>query len=260
MLFSFYYTDKVTNILNSKNPIMINIKENKEKNSYNCKEGYITSDGIVLGKKGKEVDVQESYSNMQGNTYKDDLLVFKDITCKVNLESSIDGFIINASPAKNEVSIFIEINDMKYIKDILNISKEKNIIINLLLNGKTLKNNEDFYYNIYKEGFEIVYSGDNKEDYNLFLKTMKKIDKSYKTFCMSINDNDMNYCKKNKIQRLKTYYYYNKNIFNNTKNNLENGAFYVYKENKNTLEELSATINYIEAKHILVKSISKILN
>ena len=259
MLFSFYYTDKVTNILNSKDPIMISIEKNKDKKNIGCKEGYIASDGIVLGKNGKEVDVRESYSNMQGKNYKDELLVFKEITCKVNLESSIDGFIINASPAKNEISLFIEVLDMKYIEDIIKISKEKNVKINLLMNGKVLDKNKDYFKELYNDGYEIIYNGNNKDDFNLYLSNIKTFNNGYKTFCMSTNNNELNFCKDKKIQRLKTNYYFNNNIFNNTKLNLENGSFYIYKENKKTLNELSAIVNYIRAKHIEIKSISEIL-
>ena len=56
-LFSFYYTDKVTKIMNSKDPVMISIKEYKDKTKESCKEGYYTNDGVILGVNGKIVDV-----------------------------------------------------------------------------------------------------------------------------------------------------------------------------------------------------------
>ena len=95
-LLSFYYTDKVTQLMNSKDPIMISINEYKEKEKAPCKEGYITSEGVVLGRNGKEVDALQSYSNMQGKNFDESLLVFNEIACKVSLETSLSDFIINA--------------------------------------------------------------------------------------------------------------------------------------------------------------------
>ena len=76
-LFSFYYTDKVTKIMNSKDPVMISIKEYKDKTKESCKEGYYTNDGVILGVNGKIVDVNESYSNMISKGYDEELMVFE---------------------------------------------------------------------------------------------------------------------------------------------------------------------------------------
>ena len=66
-------------------------------------------------------------------------------------------------------------------------------------------------------------------------------------------------CKKEEINSLKTNNIYTKDILLNTKNNLEKGNFYVYKENKNTLKELSSTINFIEGKQLKIVSITNML-
>jgi len=109
--FSFYYTEKVTKIMNSKDPIMVSIEEYKDKVSTDCKEGYITDNGIVLGVNGRVVDVKESYSKMQGYGYNEELMVFNEVECKVNLENSIDNYIIKGNESKNSVSLFINVND-----------------------------------------------------------------------------------------------------------------------------------------------------
>ena len=54
--FGFFYTNKVTDLMNSKDPLMIEIKEFASNNNTLCKEGYVTNEGVVLGKNGKEVD------------------------------------------------------------------------------------------------------------------------------------------------------------------------------------------------------------
>ena len=123
--FSFYYTEKVTKIMNSKDPIMINIEEYKEKVNTDCKEGYITSDGVVLGVNGKVVDVSESYSNMQGMGFSEELMVFNEVKCKVNLGSEVDNYIIIAHDVIKGVSLFLNVNDGSLLDPIIKISKQK---------------------------------------------------------------------------------------------------------------------------------------
>ena len=46
----------------------------------------------------------------------------------------------------------------------------------------------------------------------------------------------------------------------NTKANLEKGEFYVFYENKNTLEEISALIKFIKGKNIDIVNINRLLD
>lgn len=245
-LFSFYFTDKVTAYMNSKDPVMKSILEYKEKTLENCKEGYITSDGVVLGLPGREVNARESYSKMQGEDFNADLMVFDEILCKVNKENTKDNYIINANPSLNKVALFIYVDDYKYIDDIINVFNNKNVKVNIIMD----KINNEFinkYNNI-----EIIYTGNSSEEYN----NLKKINKDF--YCMSFNNEELNLCKDN--IKLKTNYYFYKNILLNTKKSLEKGSFYVYKENKNTLDEITSVINFIKGKNIEIDSISNILN
>ncbi len=258
-LFSFYYTDKVTNMMNSKDPVMVSINEYKEKENTPCKEGYITNDGIVLGRSGREVNTIESYSNMQGKSFDESLLVFNEVTCKVSLETAISGYIINANPSKNLVSLFIKIDSLDYFNDIEKVLEEKNTLANIITNGKTLSENKEYFLSLYNKGYEIVYNGTGVDDYRLYKKELKEMNKNAKVVCMSISEGDISFCEKEKVLKLKTSYYYNKDILLNTKKNLEKGSFIIYKENKNTLEEISSAINYINGKKLAIKPISEAL-
>ena len=50
------------------------------------------------------------------------------------------------------------------------------------------------------------------------------------------------------------------NIYANTKKVLKKGSFYIYKENKNTLDEINITLNYLKAKNINIVKINDLLN
>ena len=247
-LFSFYYTDKVTNIMNSKDPIMISINEYKSKYNNPCREGYITNEGVVLGKNGDEINVIESYSNMQGKVFDEDKLVFDKLVCKVSLDTLDNDYIINVNPTKNVVNIFLKVENLEYINDILKVYSSKNAHIDLLVNGKLISENKEYFKELYNNGYTILYNGTNEKDYKLFYKTIKDIDNKVDIYYMSIGNEELNI--KSKAIRLKTSYYYSNNILLNTQKNLEKGSFIIFKENKNTLEESSSVINYIKAKKI----------
>ena len=258
-LLSFYYTDKVTQLMNSKDPIMISINEYKEKEKAPCKEGYITSEGVVLGRNGKEVDALQSYSNMQGKNFDESLLVFNEIACKVSLETSLSDFIINANPSKNLVSVFIKVQSLDYMNEIIGIFEEKHLQTNLIITGKMLNENKEYFLSLYNKGYELIYNGASESDYMLFKKTLKEMSEKSKPICISLEGEELKFCQKDKSIRLKTEYFYNKNILLNTKKNLEKGSFIVYKENKNAVDEMSSTINYIKGKNLEIVTISKAL-
>lgn len=258
--FSFYYTEKVTKIMNSKDPIMVSIEEYKEKVSTDCKEGYITNDGVVLGVSGRVVDVSESYSAMQGTGYNEDLMVFEDVSCKVNMDSTLDNYIIKGNEAKNAVSLFININDGSLIKEIIEVSKNKNVKLNLIVTGSVLETHEYYLNELYNDGYEIIYGGGEENDFKKYTKIMKDFENKPRMYCINLGIKDtLDMCKKSKINSIKATNIYTKDVLLNTKTNLEKGSFYVYKENNNTLKELSSTINFINGKQLKIMSLTDML-
>lgn len=258
--FSFYYTEKVTKIMNSKDPVMISIEEYKETQDTDCKEGYITSDGVVLGVSGRVVDVNESYSNMQGVGYNEDLMVFKSVTCKVNASTTLDSYIIKGNEAKNAVSLFINVNDGTLLQDIIEVSENKNTILNIIVTGSVLETHKDYLKDLYDKGYEIIYGGVEENDFKKYTKIMKSFENKPRTYCINLGIKDtLEMCEKEKINSIKASNNYTKDILLNTKTNLEKGNFYIYKENNNTLKELSSTINFINGKQIKIMSITDML-
>ena len=259
-LFSFYYTEKVTKIMNNKDPVMVSIKEYKEKTKETCKEGYYTTDGVVLGVNGKIVDIEESYSNMASKGYDESLMVFEEVSCSVNKENTLENYIIKGNEVKNSVSLFIEIKDMSLLEKIIDISKNQNIKLNLIMDGKTLEKNKSYFEKLYLDNHDILYSGTTKEDLQTYIKTIKSFKSDKRLYCISYNEIDnIEICKKEKINTIKTSYYYDKNILLNTKTNFERGNFYIYKENNLTLKELNTLINYIKGKNINIVNITELL-
>lgn len=251
--FGFFYTNKVTDLMNNKDPLMIEIKEFASNNNTLCKEGYVTNEGVVLGKNGKEVDYTLTYSNMQGKKFDELDVVYKEVDCKINLSSIKDNYIIKGNESKNMISIFIKINDNSLVKDIVNIFDKNNVKVNLIVNNL---NNINEYLGYVKNGHYVLYSGESNKDLKEFKSTLNLEN----NFCISLyNNSTLDNCFKNNFYVLKTNNIYKDNILYNTKANLEKGEFYVFYENKNTLEEINALIKFVKGKNIDIVNINRLL-
>ena len=63
--FSFFYTDKVMNVIMEQDPIMIQINNEKDKYETLPANAIIEDDTIIPGKYGKVVKEKESYNSMK---------------------------------------------------------------------------------------------------------------------------------------------------------------------------------------------------
>lgn len=257
-IFSFYYTDKLVKLTNEKDPIMKEIVEYASANNTKCVEGYVTSEGVVLGVSGSVVDEDTSYANMKGWGFNEDLLVFLEDACILNKEANVDDYIIKGNEIKNSVSLFIDVFDGTLLKDIVVISEAKKVKVNFLVTGKELETYKDYFNVLYNNGYDIIFNGSDKTDYEKYKTIMKNFNKKSNKYCYNNDLIDMlDLCSKDKINTIKTDKYYNKDLLLNTKNNLESGVFLIFKENEILLEELSSVINYIEAKGMKVVTLTE---
>ena len=63
--FSFYYTNKTIELIRKTDPIMQEIKENKDKFIVAPEDAKIEEDKIIPGKKGMEIDYDKSFQKMK---------------------------------------------------------------------------------------------------------------------------------------------------------------------------------------------------
>lgn len=250
-LFSYYYTSMLGEYVSDKDTIMVNLEEKDKTLNKNCTEGYINEYGVVLGISGLSINKQKSYENMRGLGYDESLIEYNYDECKINKENNIDKYIIKGNHHKNSVSIIIELDSLKYINSFINISNEKNIELNVLVNDYIFNNNISLLNKYYNEEINLLYTGNNirkfKEEFN-------------KTFCVYKEKYDLlESCAENEINTIKTSKIFYKDALLNIKNNLEKGDIIILKENMNNLNELSSIINYILSKGMEIISINDLL-
>ena len=111
VLFSFFYTDRVMNFINKKDPLMNKIDLLKDKYEVLPVNAVLDSNTIIPGVKGKSVDLDKSYENMKvSGIFREDYLVYNDILPSEMLSNNMDKYIIGGNTSSNRVSLLVITN------------------------------------------------------------------------------------------------------------------------------------------------------
>ena len=243
-IFSFYYTDKVLELSEYNNTILVSIDDYALLNDKKCREGSINEEGIILGMSGISVDKNKSYSNMKGIGFREDLIEYKSDKCILNKDDNKDKYIISSNKYNNNISLVIDTVNLEYYEDMVSIAENENVHLNILVSN----NNYDNL--LYKE--------------NILLKTNSDIIKEFKKkcpnfYCVNYNSFDViDYCAKEGINSIKITNYIDSNLLLYMKKNLDKGKIYFIKENIYNLNELLSTIKYIKSRGYNIVSINEL--
>lgn len=257
MCFSFYYTKEAAEFMRKDDAVMRQINEYASTHNRKCVEGYITEKGVVLGISGLIVDENLSYSMMKGSGFNESLIKYKDNPCVVTLDNNKKDYIIAGNPSKNSVSLIINITNGKSIEDIISVTKYKDVRISLLADYIYLDKNKDLVAKLLKDNYDFLYKGDNDEDLSKYLKTFQEIDKSKKTFCVSLDNNVLEYCYKKDLNTIKSDKIYKSKYLSNIKRNLSKGDIIILDESSNLKTEIGVIINYIKSRGLKIVTVSE---
>lgn len=238
---------------NSKDAIMVSIKNYALTNNTSCYEGYITDDGIVIGSSGEIVNIALSYSAMKGVGYSEDLMVFEEEKCILTKENNLKNYIIRGNEIKNSISIIIDVENFKYLKQIINICEDKKVKVSIVVTGEELENNKEYLNVLFNSGYDILYAGETEEDFKKFIKILKEFYSEYNTFCLYVENKDViSFCSKYKINSIKSKYIFKNNLYLNIKNTLDKGNIIIIKESKEVVSELNIIINFLVSKGLKI--------
>ncbi len=260
MCFSFFYTDRVMNVIADNDPLkneIINLSDNYKLSS---NEAVVSGDTIIPGTNGREVNIDKSYKKMRtGNVFNDKLLTFNVLYPEYRLKDNIDKYIINGNVNKKEVSILFIINNDNNLDKIINILNNKNTKANLFVEYNYLFNNIS---KIKKYNSNNIYSYSNKYVYDTLVISNNIIDR--------ISNNKANYCltKIKDKDNLNTCSYSNMftiipsiiGNYNDIKNKLSNGSIILLDTNINSVNELSYIIDFINGKGYSIVGLDELLN
>lgn len=260
LCFSFFYTDRVMNVISDKDPLkqeIINLSNNYKLSS---NEAVVSGDTIIPGSNGREVNIDKSYKKMRtGNVFNDKLLVFNVIYPEYKLKDNMDKYIINGNINKKEISIVFIINNDNNINKIISILDNKKVVSNLFIEYNYLFNNIN---KIKKYNNHNIYSYSDKYIYdtlvianNIITRTMN----NKPVYCLSKtkNKNNINVCS---YSNMYTIIPSINGGYNDIKSNLSNGNIILLDTSINTVNELNLIINFINSKGYDIVSLDKLLS
>ena len=179
--FSFFYTDKVIEVIREEDEVMIKIKEEKDRYYVKPIDAIVSGNTIIPGIKGREVDVDGSYKKMkEQGIYNDKLFVFDEIKPKIRLEDYQDKFIISGNKNKKMVSLVFSIDSSRYLEQVDKILNNKNLQVSYV-NG-FLEDNEGFQ--VFKNGWKF----DSTQGKEALLKASIEGNNIFLLFKKSIKD------------------------------------------------------------------------
>ena len=248
--FSFFYTDKVINIINKKDPLMDKIVSVKD--SYNVipVDGMIKENTIIPGIYGREVDTEKSYNNMKlGGVFREEALVFKDLSPDNLLINNKNKFIVKGNSTKKEVAILFVFNNN--YKD--SLKKYNDITIFFDHNDLNIANINFFKDNeIYTYGDHGIYNHEILVSDNALINRISK-NKSIYCLVKEKNEDILNICNDNDM------YIVLPNIIGDyyeVKEKISNGSIILL----NNLKDIDIIIRYIESKGYDIVSLNNLLN
>lgn len=260
MCFSFFYTDRVMEVIADNDPLkneIINLSNNYKLSN---NEAIVTDDTIIPGSNGREVNIDKSYKKMRtGNVFNDKLLVFNVLYPEYRLKDNIDKYIINGNVNKKEVSILFIINNDNNLDKIINILNNKNTKANLFIEYNYLFNNIS---KIKKYNSNNIYSYSNKYVYDTLVisnNIINRISNNKANYCLTkIKDKDnLNTCSYSNMFTIIPSIIGN---YNDIKNKLSNGSIILLDTNINSVNELSYIIDFINGKGYSIVGLDELLN
>ncbi len=250
VFFSFFYTDKVINIINKKDPLMVEITKQKDKYKVEPTEAIITENTVIPGIEGKEIDVDKSYEKMKTEgVFREQSIIYNKVTPTNSISNNKDKYIIKGNNNKQEVSIIVIVDKNNTIDKIYNIDN-----ITLFIDSKYLTID-----NLNKIKSKDIYSYGNKGVYNneLLLSDntlIKRKNNKVPLYCLSKekNEDTLNICNNNDM------YVVIPNIVGdllNIKKSLSKGSIILLED----LNNINLIIRYINSKGYQIVPLSILL-
>lgn len=248
VLFSFFYTDKVMNLINKNDPLMNKINLLKDKYEILPVNAILEDNTIIPGVKGKIVDLDKSYDNMKvSGIFREDYLIYNELLPSELLSNNMDKYIIKGNSSNNKISLLV-------LGDSNNIDKINKDNITIFLNHKdiSINNIKKLSKNsIYTYGNNGIYSDEILSNDNTIIN---RISNNKSIYCLSKDKNSdtLTVCNKNNM------YVVIPNIigdYADVKNNISNGSIILL----NNINNLDIIIKYIKSKGYDIVSLEELL-
>lgn len=265
ILFTFFYTSKITTVIKENDDILKQIKEIENQFKIDPVNAIINNNTIIAGVSGSEIDVKESYKKMKKiNSFNSNLLVYKELKPEISVLNYYDKYIIKSN--KSSISLVFLIEKDDEINDLLEILDKYKIKATFYTDGNWFENNNEKIIELIKMGHTVGNLGYNysyKENGINWMNTIvTNIGKQNYTYCYTETENEevLNICKNNKSYTIKPNIIVKNNPLITIKNQLEKGSIISLKINNSTITELPLIIEYINSRNLNIINLEELLD
>jgi len=264
MGFSFFYTDKVIEVIREEDSIMIELQSVKDLYKIEAIGASVVSNTIVPGLNGRVVNIDKSYKEMKSiGKFNKNSLVYDIVRPSVSISNNKDKFIIKGNSLKQMVSIIFVLDNDKYLEKINEVSILKDVVFNYFVDyefliDNTTKIKEMSNSEFYSYGAKGKYTPDNL----LFSNNLiSRISGNEAIYCLNNNmDNSMlELCNSNNLYTITPTIIGSDNAYNNISKNLESGSIILLNINKDNVNNLVTIVDYINGKGLKIGGLSQLL-
>ncbi len=242
VVFSFYFTDKVSLMVANKSDLMQEIKAVSSTYELEAEDAVIDikDNTIVPGRFGRIVNSEESYLSMHDfGSFNENFLVFDYIKPKNSLEDNKDKFITSGNPKNRQISFIVVENE-----EIEKFFDESKIEYN-----KVLKN-----YSSVSTNVEIINGAATKSDFSEMHAKLKNISK----LCLK-EESNIELCEKQSYYLLSPSVTFTNTNLIDVKNSVRPGAIILIASGV-TKENVKFILKEIDYKDLDIVHISKLID
>lgn len=263
--FSFFYTDKVIEVIREEDEIMIELESVKDIYKVLPIDANIVGNTIVPGLEGRNINIDDSYKKMKSNgIFNKNLIVYDVVSPLVSVHNYKDKFIIKGNNNKQMVSIIFILDNDKYFNQIEDILSSKGVIANYFVSYSYLINystkiKEVSNHEFYSYGDNGKYSPDNLLFSNNLISRIRDNEAVY---CLASNmeEDILELCSENNLYTIVPTIIGDKVPYTNIRTNLSSGSIILLSMNQETVKELSTIIDYIKGKGYKIGGLSTMLS
>lgn len=265
-IFSFYYTEKVIEVLREKDPIMKTIRKEEHKFYEQAVDAVLTDNSIVPGAKGSRVDVDKSYKKMKRyGSYKESLLVFEEIEPSISLDDYYDKYVEAGNGLNSSVSLVFKVERTSNIDTILTILETAGVKATFFVDGLWLENNQELVKGMHSLGHEVEvmhYNGGYDEAYfTSALAILRSITTNSKNYCYAEYDQKevLELCSKIGLHTIIPTLQVKSKPYMEVKKRVTDGSIISMKVDENTELELDIVIKYLNQKGYHMEQLETLL-
>lgn len=265
ILFSFFYTDKVVEVIRENDKLMIELEQVSDNYKVNAINGIISGDTIKPGINGKKVNIEKSYKQMkEKGIFDENLIKYDKIVPKINMSHNQNKYIIGGNKERNMVSIVFILDNKKYLKKVEDLSISKDVTINYFVTYDYLVDNST---NITKmtnsEFYNYGSDGEYSPDNILFANNLiSRITDNEAIYCLTKYKNEkvLNLCSENNLYTILPNIIVKNDPYSEVKKSLASGSIILMEMDNDSTTELGIIVDYIRGKGYDVVGLSKMLS